>query len=93
MANIANPITTSGVYDYYIPVADWYRVIIGTQSNRKFGGGTVSLAQDGLALDDLSAVTTQTGKAVLLGQGNLVVTLTGATLPSLMIKVERIRRN
>jgi len=87
-----NPITANGDYKFDVRAPDWHRVVIGTESARTFGGGTVSVKQDGLAYTDLSAVTAQTMKAVFLGEGQGVISLTGATTPSIGVKIERIRR-
>jgi len=85
-------LTSNGNYQVAVQRTGWFRVQVGTKQNKAFGGGNVTVAQDGVIFDNYSGVTVATSLALLLAGGKGVdITLAGATSPDLRVKVQEVR--
>ena len=76
-------ITADGVYQFFLEgsKAMWVRVQIGRKPD-SLGGATVTIEQDGVIPDGLSAVTTRTQKVVCMSPSKGSITVTGSSSPS-----------
>jgi hypothetical protein len=84
-------LTADGTYYVDIGRAAYFRVQVGSKQNKAFGGGNVSVKQEGLTYDGLSAVTAVTAKILLLKPGPLEFKVDGSTSPSLAIFVDEVK--